>query len=329
MLKTNWDKLYPIQRGCARDTKRYRHPTAMWAKRTACLSSLTKAIPGRQTAASSTKSPRSLTSRVCWQRERPLCSLVCNEKSLPGVSTLLPCNQGGDARCEFGVFSISSDSINVMFFHEPNQSSAPLHAFATCLYWARRMGRLCFSDRSWHVCKALAAIVLSKPLGFFCRTDHTFSIPLPHFKEMAPFLLDPNNSHADHSSMLEMVRMLLTLSMQLQRAAATAGGVSWPYTSPNAAALKTEARYHFFHTCRSFSLLLPLGGLYFFKKNLINKFIISPVTYISASWSVKRKNKPALDTSVNKEHTQDQRNKNANYCALCNTSLPSQVLWLS
>ena len=100
--------------------------------------------------------------------------------SSPAIRAVMP-----DASLE--VFSISSDSINVMFFHEPNQSSAPLHAFATCLYWACRMGRLSFSDRSWHVYKALAAI-LCKPLGFFCQTDHTFGIPLPHFKETAPFL---------------------------------------------------------------------------------------------------------------------------------------------
>lgn len=65
-----WDKLYPIQGGCARDTKHYRHPSAMWAKRTAYLSRVMKTITGKQTEASSTKSPQPLTFWVCWQCER-------------------------------------------------------------------------------------------------------------------------------------------------------------------------------------------------------------------------------------------------------------------
>lgn len=155
----------------------------MWAKRTACLSRLMKTVPGKQTAASSTKSLRPLTSWVCWQCERCVMRRASQASwlSSPAIRVAMP-----DASLE--VFSISCDSINVMFFHELNQSSALLHAFTTCLYWAWRMGRLCFSDQSLHVCKALAAIGLSKPLGYFCPTDHTFSIPFLHFKETALFL---------------------------------------------------------------------------------------------------------------------------------------------
>lgn len=140
--------------------------------------------------------------------------------SSPAIRAVMP-----DASLE--VFSISSDSINVMFFHEPNQSSAPLHASATCLYWAHRMGRLRFTGWSWHVCKTLAAIALSKPLVvfFFAKQTTLSAFPFLTLRKRCLFYR-PNNSHTAHSGVLEMLRMLLTLSMQLQRAAATPGGVS-------------------------------------------------------------------------------------------------------
>lgn len=70
-----------------------------------------------------------------------------------------------------------------------------------------------------------------------------------------------------HSGMLETVRMLFTLSMQLQRAAVAPGGVSWLYACPNATALKTEARHTTFSTyADQFSFYLP-WEVVFLKKN--------------------------------------------------------------
>lgn len=157
---------------------------------------------------------------------------LASRLSSPAIRAVMP-----DASLE--VFSISSDSINVMFFHEPNQSSAPLHTFATCLYQACRVGCLCFSDQSWHICKSLAAIALSKPLGFFfCQTDYTLSILLSHFKLEAPFLQNQTTAmwsqqHAGNGQ--DAVNIVQRNCKGLP------GGVSWLYTCPNATVLKSEA----------------------------------------------------------------------------------------
>lgn len=139
--------------------------------------------------------------------------------SSPAIRAVMP-----DVSLE--VFSISSDSINVMFFHEPNQSSAPLHTFATCLYWACRMGRLCFTDWSWHICEALTTTVLPKSWGFFAKQITLSTFPFLTLRKWHFYRPEQQPCippwHSGNS--LELV----TLSMQLQRAAAAPGGVSQP-----------------------------------------------------------------------------------------------------
>lgn len=134
-----------MQHGCTGDRKCYRHPAAEQAEKPACLSNLMKAI---------SQKVRVLKSFI-YQKCPPLqhfgfAATAGNHSTqwhgtrrAPRASrlspSLLPCNQLPDASLE--VFSILSDSINVMFFHKLSYSSAPLHTLATCLHWAQEAGR--------------------------------------------------------------------------------------------------------------------------------------------------------------------------------------------
>lgn len=159
-----------MQHGCTGDRKYYRHPAAEQAEKPACLSNLMKAISQK------VRVPKRFIYQKCpplqhfgfattagnhstrWRGTRWAPRASCLSPSL------LPCNQLPDASLE--VFSISSDSINVMFFHELSYSSALLHTLATCLRWAHGAAQppACQCPE---LCLTYDTIVLSKPVGFF------------------------------------------------------------------------------------------------------------------------------------------------------------------
>ena len=103
MLKTNSDKLYPIQRRCA---QRYKAFQASHRNVGEEVSVFIKPNEGYTSKAGIgfiyQKSPTfNILGLLAVPATAPLSGVQREEP--PRASTLLPCNRGGDARCKFGI----------------------------------------------------------------------------------------------------------------------------------------------------------------------------------------------------------------------------------
>lgn len=223
-----------MQHGCTGDRKCYRHPAAEQAEKPACLSNLMKAISQK------VRVPKSFVYQKCPPLQHFGFAATAGNHSArwrgtrraPRASrlspSLLPCNQLPDASLE--VFSISSDSINVMFFHKLSYSSALLHTLATCLHWAHEAGRppACQGPKLLLTPAAMSDLhyySIIQTRVFFPARQITFSASLLLTLRKQQQTTEANYSHVVHGSVLKIVRMLLKLPTQLQQAAAGPGGV--------------------------------------------------------------------------------------------------------